>query len=218
MIIDFQPSSSTLYINVRYEHFSEFRDQVRNVFRKIEEMSEHLKDKLLDTDSQKLADPQERELVREKHRKKYMDKYRKEYKHRTKRVNITLTNNEHFAVEVAAGDQGKRVSAYVKDAVIEKATNVYLLPEDSVAEDLLLQIRSIGNNINQLTRHIHRSGAISMEHMAQLQGQLKRIEDMVVEKFTQPTNILEALQDGITSTPGFFAKLNQFMEEYKEGL
>lgn len=91
-------------------------------------------------------------------RKAYMLRYRNAYKERVRRVNLSLTREEHSRAERLAADSGVPVSAYLKKAAFAHADGLKPAPKELVErlDDLLRQIRGIATNVNQMARHSNR--------------------------------------------------------------
>ena len=166
-----------------------------------------LRERLLSEKPEALLKEDKRKNIRDEHSKSYMAAYRKEYSEKNKRVNVTLSNDEFKRVKQLAESNRKKVTSFAKDLLIQEVDKVYLLPEDEKIESLILQIRSIGNNINQLTRHIHRSGFIGPDDVNQLRAALKKIEKVVEGKLSQPDDLLSLVKNEIKTNPTFLSQL-----------
>lgn len=178
-------------------------------------LEETLKEKYLNTPSEKLKKKEARDKIRQGHKKNYMDKYREEYKQKTRRVNITLSLEEYSAVKSASKDAQKKVSTFVKDCVVQQTSKVYILPNNTTTENLILQLRAIGNNVNQLTRHIHRSGVIQRSDLTQLQNQVRQVENLVHSKFSNPDDLFGLLDEQVSKSPDLIERLEEFILNHK---
>lgn len=179
---------------------------------KMETKNKTLKEKILSGDIQENRDQAKLEKIKSEHKEAYMREYRLQYKRQKKRINITVSNDEYDRILKMAGQNNKKVSRFVKDSIIQEVDKVYLLPEDEKLENLILQIRSIGNNINQLTRHIHRSNYISKDNIKELQHSIKQIEYSVLQKFSNPDDLLSLVVESSKTNPEFVKELDNLMK------
>lgn len=212
MLIESYPSADTTYITLNGDIINTWRQGLASAIGS-DMTTTALKEKLLGASPETLEDDKKRGELRMQHKQDYMSTYRKEYKAKHKRVNITLTNEEYERVGQASSESGQKVTSFVKSTLLKEVDKVYLLPEDEKVERLILQIRSIGNNINQLTRHIHRSGFISRDDINQLRVALKQVENRVEGEFAQPHDLLGLIEKELASNPNFSEQLSQLLAQ-----
>lgn len=62
----------------------------------------------------------------------------------------------------------------------------YILPNETILKDLILEIRKIGNNINQIARFININKAISIYEFRKLQDCLAELESRIDFTLTNP--------------------------------
>ncbi len=98
------------------------------------------------------------------HRTEKMREYRQRYWQRfretRKRVYGTLTTEEYAAFERRAEEAGRAVWSQIH-AEAEAYARGEFLPSKDVEQrvsDLVIQLRRIGNNINQIVREVYREG------------------------------------------------------------
>ena len=97
-------------------------------------------------------------LKMQKEREKYFEEYRK----KTKRVNITFTNKEYEQLKKRAEKFNLTPTEYIKKSYLAYHKNIYLVPQnlENLLNDLLIQIRGIANNINQVAYAFNSSKGI----------------------------------------------------------
>ncbi|WP_413208420.1 MobC family plasmid mobilization relaxosome protein [Rhodospirillum sp. A1_3_36] len=112
-----------------------------------------------------------------------MRRYRKDYWERfrqtRRRVYGTLTAEEHARAEQRAKDAGRSVWAQIHAEAEAYARGEYL-PSKNVEEgigDLIVQLRRIGNNINQIARAVQGTGEfdgdILLDRLAELEDHIR---------------------------------------------
>ena len=89
-------------------------------------------------------------------RRIYNERIREEQKTRGfRRVSVTLSPTEYAQIKQHADAHQERVTTHLKHCAFSYLDNCYLVPPDVVdrLDTLLMVIRGIGNNLNQLARH-----------------------------------------------------------------
>lgn len=79
-------------------------------------------------------------------------------KHRTARVAVKLTPHEREALEHGADEAGARLSDYVRELCLRRGAATPIVAgtrRNPEAKALMHELRAIGNNLNQLTRHVN---------------------------------------------------------------
>lgn len=99
-------------------------------------------------------------------------------------IRYSLKDGE--AIKRKASAKNLTVQEYIKACVESYQDEKYIVPKNPVIQHLILQIRKVGNNINQLVRHIHTSKQISKSDIELLQNQLKKIDANVKEALYKP--------------------------------
>lgn len=90
----------------------------------------------------------------------YRQRYWQRFHKTRKRVYGTLTAEQYAAIEQRAEDAGRAVWTQIHAEAAAYARGEYLPPkdiEDQISE-LIIQLRRIGTNVNQITREFHSKG------------------------------------------------------------
>lgn len=122
-------------------------------------------------------------------RSKYLKNYRCENKDKIKRVNLTLTVEEHKRLCRMAKAESKKPTGFLKELAfvsLEDRAN-YPLDVSSDLGELVLILRGIGNNINQIARHSNTFKKVLDENEVLLN--IKNMEDEI-KKFLKNKNSL----------------------------
>ena len=116
-------------------------------------------------------------------RRAYQQQYREQYKSQAKRVNLTLSNEEHRAFSRAAKREGVKPSSYIKALALAGLNKQATIPANLQEEltTLRFAIRNIANNVNQLAHYSHTVRAMSSADEHSLLQHLKQLEDAVTQ-------------------------------------
>ncbi len=112
----------------------------------------------------------------------YEEQKRKGYK----RVNVTLDPQEFQEISTHAKKYGKKVTTHLKDCAIGYVRESYLVPPDieSRLDELVLILRGVGNNINQLARYSNEMRYF-LETEA-VRSQVRKLEEEIRKFLTEP--------------------------------
>ena len=114
------------------------------------------------------------------YRKRYWDRFRKT----RKRIYGTLTSEEYERIERRATEAGRAVWAQVHAEAEAYARREYLPPttiEERIT-DLIVQLRRIGTNVNQITREFHQEGVHDEPELLRNLAELERLIRAFVKK------------------------------------
>ena len=114
-------------------------------------------------------------------RKRYQDRVRKTHK----RVYGTLTNDEYAQFQQRAEEARRAVWTQIQKEAEAYARGEYLPPqqaENRIAE-LVLQLRRIGNNLNQIARQLNTNGEFENPEFLQ---QFRELENAFHNFMKQP--------------------------------
>ena len=111
-----------------------------------------------------------------------MEEYRAAYKLRTRRVAITLTQEEHEAASRRAEEAGIPLAAFAKEALAGSAKASVPKEIAERLEEFVRQVRGIATNVNQMAKHSNslRAAADTGEVMLRL-----RYLEELVRKFVE---------------------------------
>ncbi|MBK9507507.1 MAG: plasmid mobilization relaxosome protein MobC [Bacteroidetes bacterium] len=125
-----------------------------------------------------MDDADKRKLWREQ--KQAYRKTRKEYI-------LILTPEQSLKVEELANEKQMSVQEYIKELLKANTEgNGYVVPKDSGIKYLVLEIRKIGSNVNQIVKHINTVKAISIYDIQRLKERLTQLEHLVINSLTNP--------------------------------
>ncbi len=138
-------------------------------------------------------------------------KYRKNHK----TVSLSFSFDKAKALHEVATRHGKTPPQFLKcllDASLHGTG--YVLPNDNKLQELLLALRHIGNNINQLTRHVHEKGVITHSDIKYLQQRLMQLEKHVTIALERPPSISDILTEHLDEHPETLQSLRAWINQY----
>lgn len=109
------------------------------------------------------------------------------YRKNRKEYILILTPEQSLKVEELANEKQMGVQEYIKELLKANSEgNGYVVPKDSEIKYLVLEIRKIGSNINQIVKHINTVKAVSMYDIQRLKERLTQLEHLVISSLTNP--------------------------------
>jgi hypothetical protein len=95
---------------------------------------------------------------------------------RTKRVTFRVTEEEYKQLEELAYGSYRLISVYCRDCVFNKNITVI-----NGIDDLVYQLRHIGNNLNQLTWNVNQ-GYLSAVNLEETKQGIEKMYELLSEK------------------------------------
>lgn len=147
-----------------------------------------------------LNDTQRKELQKQ-WRKEYQKHYHKNYSKKRIRKTITLTTKEDRQLKKALKKYDLKLNDGIKQFVFAYLNQIYVVPNSEIIEHLIIQIRKIGTNINQIAHHTNTFNTTTQEQLDMIYKLLYTIEEIVVESLSNPPHIETLLQNHIKTFP-----------------
>lgn len=109
------------------------------------------------------------------------------YRQKRKEYSLILTMHEAKELKKFAQQKKMKVPAFLKSLIkaYSKKTE-YILPDDNTLQNLILEMRKIGTNINQTAKYVNTNKFISQSEMDAFRVKLDELEHLIVSKLTQP--------------------------------
>lgn len=107
--------------------------------------------------------PNEDDAHRTERMRVYRQRYWERFRETRKRVFGTLTTEEYAEIERRAEEAGRAVWAQIHAEAEAYARGEYLPPKEVERRitELIVQLRRVGNNLNQIARELHTDGDFS---------------------------------------------------------
>ncbi len=146
---------------------------------------------------------------------KQEDKARlKRFRSSHQRKEVSLSQKEFDTLAIAAKRHGVQLGTFIRLAALAYVKAEFLLPSDSRIQELEIALRRIGNNINQLTRHVHQQG-MTQEDLSAFQNKLNELEDRVAHALRQPIPLKDFLSQLLKKQPEYAEVLEQVLNEFR---
>ena len=142
------------------------------------------------------------EAIKAQYRKRYAAIYRKDYSKFKRRLELTLTLDEHEKVKSAAAASRMRIGPFAVRLIFAALHNT---PVPQGREDLVNQVvaatRRAGNLINQMVRKSHQKDELYLEDILACQRLLQDLEVQVVGILTEPRDIVSEVKTSLERSP-----------------
>lgn len=121
-------------------------------------------------------------------RKLYLKNYHREYSKRNHRKSIFLNTKEVRFLEKEAKKHKKRFSNFLKEIILNYChqRHRYIVPDEEQLQEVCLEIRRIGNNINQIARYTNHFRALSLFDAQKVRKDLKELEEFIYHTLKLP--------------------------------
>ena len=109
--------------------------------------------------------PQAVELRSKAQRNQYMRRYMRDvYRKSRRRVTVTLHPAEYDKIQISAQRSGRKVAAFIRETTLASLAGHALIPKhvEQVIYQLTGQLRSAGNNLNQIAKHVNQQKKFPM--------------------------------------------------------
>ena len=95
---------------------------------------------------------------------------------RTRRIGLTVSEAEHEQLKQAAEKAGrKQLSRWCREVLLSRLEDQESVDRGEVSASVQAQLVRIGNNLNQLTRAVHRGAGVDARQVAALQEQFQAL-------------------------------------------
>ena len=125
-------------------------------------------------------------------------KYRKSHK----LVGLNYSFEKLQEIKKAAAKRKMKAPQYMKAVIENSLTHTgYIVPDDVQLQKLVLSIRAISNNINQLVRYTHERRDVTQKDIEYLQKQLLSLEQSIIQALAHPPELIAFLSDYLLKNP-----------------
>lgn len=159
---------------------------------------------------------EEIEEAKKEYRRRYSKAKQKEFREENVRKEIILTKKEFSVLYKAAKKHKMKLAPFIKKAALSQVEEKYLLPSDSMVQELELAIRRIGNNVNQLVRYAHQNNYLPKETITEIQNQLNKLEEKISMAFREPPSIHHLVEFAVKKHPELVEQLEALLSKYKQ--
>lgn len=109
------------------------------------------------------------------------------YRKTRKEYTLVFSIEDADQLEEFAKEKGMLVTEFIKSMIkAYQNDSDYILPKENELKTLILEMRKIGNNINQIARYINTNKSISLIDIQQLQDRLIDLEKLITTTLCNP--------------------------------
>lgn len=130
--------------------------------------------------------------------------YRIKYLRNKKRCEIVFPIDEYFTLLKKASDHRCSIGEFIKFCTFSFLKEKYLLHDPVLLHALIVEIRRIGTNVNQISRKMNDSGALYL--IDSLSFRIKELETIVRSSILNPPKLLDEVYKSL-SDPYFLYQL-----------
>lgn len=150
-------------------------------------MKNSLKQYLFDTGAIENCSPEELDKIKSGHRKEYLKQYKSNYLSDKIRREIIFSQSEFKEIECFAKlHKRKPTPLFLKLCISGYITQKFMLPDEQVLHQLLIGIRRIGNNVNQIAYRVNSLKFISANDEQAIYQYLNELEQVIIRAMTEP--------------------------------
>jgi hypothetical protein len=141
------------------------------------------------------------EAAKEEFRKKYAKLYRQDYAKSKKRLELTLTSDEHEKLKAAAKESHMKIGTLSVRFVMAALHRVSPQVREDIVRDAVAVVRKTHNTLNQWVRISNKNNNLYLENILACEKLLQSTEKMVEEILTRPRDILHEVEKALELNP-----------------
>jgi len=177
----------------------------------MEKLKEYLFNEILSID----PDSHEVRQAKLDYKKKYNKQYNINYIKKVKRKEIILSISEFNKIEKLAKQYKMKPGTFIKTCLFAYMENKYILPDRTDLHKLIVELKRIGNNINQITIKLHQTGQWKLFDSDSIYSSLFEMEKIIIKTLESPVNLISRIISEIEAEPEFVEKLQLIISRYK---
>ncbi|OFX27008.1 MAG: hypothetical protein A2033_16060 [Bacteroidetes bacterium GWA2_31_9] len=150
-------------------------------------MKNSLKKYLFDTGAIENCNLDELEEMKSGYRKEYLKSYKASYLSNRIRREIIFSRDEFQAIaQFAKQNKHNPTPSFLKLCISGYINQKFMLPDENMLHQLLISIRRIGNNINQIAYRVNSFKNLSLNDEKSLYSYLEELEQIIINAMTNP--------------------------------
>ncbi len=124
--------------------------------------------------------------AKREHRRLYQKDYQAKRRKARPRIGVSLSAPERQQLSKDARRHGMKLPHFIRMAALAYTGKKYILPDDTTARALEIELRRIGNNINQVARRCNEKKTAEALDIEEANNLLIGLEDAVSAAFRNP--------------------------------
>ncbi len=154
------------------------------------------------------------EAIKE-YEKAYQQEYRKSRNKRSKRFELWFDLRLVRNLTELAKKLGISVTGTIKKIVRAYFEEIFVLPDENMLRALRLEIKRIGNLVNQIAVKINASNTVFHSDIKKIQNWIAEMEERIADIFRKPVNLLDLIWQVLEKNPGFLVKLKELIAKFE---
>lgn len=130
--------------------------------------------------------------------KNYHRQYQKTYRQQRRRVELYFKLQDFQHIEKAAQQHECKVPGFIRGVLKEYLGKTIIVRHPKHIDKLTIQIKRMGNNLNQIARYAHTQQAFDQWH--QIREELTAFEKSVLAELTQPKDMAMVIRQAIAQS------------------
>jgi hypothetical protein len=123
-------------------------------------------------------------------KRKLWRELKQSYRKERKEYVFTLKLEQSRKLEALAESMGMSVQEFIKELLKSKINgDGYIVPKNVDISRLILEIRKVGSNVNQIVKHINAEKNVTIYDLQRIKERLTQLESIVVDYFTNPQKV-----------------------------
>lgn len=148
-------------------------------------------------------------------RKAYQKAYHQNYGKKRIRKTISLDSSENTKLVNAAQKHQMKLNYFIKSALLGYLNQVYVVPNEEQVLQVIIQLRKIGTNINQIARHVNSHQGTEQGQLGAIYSLLEEIEKSIKVNLLTPKILESSLERVFIERPKYIDTVSEIVEKYK---
>lgn len=121
-------------------------------------------------------------------KRNYNKQYQKRYKEKVHRVNVLLKSAEYKELENSAKRHKQKITPHIKRLALAYLHQEFLTPNEQAIQDLQLEIKAIGRNINQIAKRVNTYGSAHFNKL-ELLSHIDQLDRLIADRLENPVKL-----------------------------
>ena len=153
--------------------------------------------------------------AKKEYRRMYMKAYRKKQKPKQYRVELRFTLRQHLRLQKGSEKYGISIPAFLIKIIFAYLDRIYVVPDDVLIRAVRMEIRRVGNNINQVALKVNASNTVFHSDIRNIQKELHTMEMEIAELFRTPVKLQDLIRETLLNHIAFLTELKEIIKEFE---
>lgn len=157
--------------------------------------------------------PEDIQAYKKYYRKEYLKWKKQEYVKKHKVVRLSFPNKEAARLAKKAATYNRSLPDFLKSTIRAYEQQAFLFPKNSEVRQLRIELRRIGNNINQVSKAYNGGSLTQATAVSNLRHHLKEIDTLVRNTLEQPKSFEAFITEALEKDRRLRPKLKRLVQE-----